>query len=162
MARIKKLKLSGKRERIDDAYKIIGVTTDVSLVKFIFDLNRQLPIKFALNRHYITHEIKGLEIDKPLFVSVENKKEDVVVCIFENRLKIESKNQDELFVTEKWHNVYPVFREVNFFIFIPYGHIFTKETLQKYFRAPYFFYFQPLTIYNFKPFPLFPKIERFL
>jgi len=160
MAKIKKYKLRTINESYQ-AFEIIGVITGAPLVKFIFDLNNSLPIKFALNKKHINFKTSKLSFEVPIYISVENKKEDPRVYVFENQVNIEEKKPEDLFVTEKILPVYPAYKQFNFFVFIPSEHFCSFKKLKNYFKVPYYTYFEPVNMYDLKPFPIFPEHDLF-
>ncbi len=160
MAKIKKYKLhSGYR--IDEAFHIIGIISEVSPVKLVFDLNRSLSVKFGLNKLPFQLTISGVKKNVLLYVSLEKEKEDPVVYLFENRIFIEDQKPNDLFTTETLHYFFPAYKNFHYLMIIPSKHQIDFALLQEKFASDYFTYFEELDIHQVKPFPIFPPIETF-
>ena len=158
MGKIKKHKLISA-PHINDPFQIIGIITDVSIVKFVFDFNLRFPVKFALNKNAFPVIINGKEENIPLYVSLEKRETDPVIYIFNHQFSIENKDDTELFPVENTYYLFPNLKKFHFFMFIPSDYNFNTETLKEGFKPGYFTYFEKIKMENFKPFPFFPKVQ---
>jgi hypothetical protein len=161
MTKIKKHKLKISRS-FKEELTIVGITSQVSPVKFIFDLNQSSPVKFSLNKHPLIIDIKDLPREISLYVTQEKKKEEPVVYFFSNQLRIENKKNKELFPVEDVYYIFPHLKTFDFFMVIPDNHRFNYNMLKNNFRTEYFVYFEILKMEQFKPFPIFPPVNPFL
>jgi len=143
-------------------FEIIGVTTEVSIVKFVYDINRLFPIKFILNREPIPLENNSLLKKLPLYVSLERNEEDPVVYIFPNQYKIETKTSNDLFAIETLHFFFSSLKKYHFFMLIPSEHDFNRIDIIKKFNPGYFVHLETLEMSKLNPFPFFPvtKVNR--
>ena len=158
MAKTKKHKLRISSER-KHAFEIIGISTEVSIVKFVYDINRLLPIKFTLNKEPISLENNVLSKELPLYVSLERNKEDPVVYVFPNQYKIETKASSDLFATETLHFFFPSLKKYHFFMIIPSEHDFIKVDMFSEFKPGYFVHLEKLEMNKLNPFPFFPATK---
>ncbi len=161
MARIKKHRLRSGYH-LEDTFTVIGITTDVSPVKIIFDFNRLLPVQFTLNKIPLISTINDFgEIKIPIYISMEEKKEDTAVVIFGNQIRLEKKNPAEMFAVESLHYIVPALKTFQYFIFIPANHRLSFDEIQSKFKTGYFTYLEEVDIHKFTPFPVFPPREAY-